>query len=164
MFLVAVFVGGMCAGSPTLALIESRYNLYSQNSIYFYDPDCSEIGDDGGGGGDGEKFEGGEETWDGSCSAVTSQREAWLEKYVSYIRSVASSNSLPWEMIPAQAFMESGGGAHEVCSFNPLGLKGSPSCDGSHRSFGSYEEAFQYYANRTYSVKAVKGKYPNDLS
>ncbi|MBR3252871.1 glucosaminidase domain-containing protein [Candidatus Saccharibacteria bacterium] len=330
-FLLAVFVGGMCAVSPTLALIESRYNLYSQNSIYFYDPDCSPIdrdlsckllfifdidgtldrtakytnteeiydgvveafkwmedngieykimtarngdgyergkswveteildkigtskkaddifyphvsankkaerakadgativfedkketvkmvveagmqavnvvlsdgsnrveGDnifhleasyanfvsivkqalanagkslsscpasDGGGGGEGG-YSNEDDKWDGSCTPVSTNRANWLSKYVDYIRSVASSNGLPWEMIPAQAFMESGGGVSEACPYNPLGLKGSPACDGSgHRSFGSYEEAFQYYVNGAHSVRMVKGKYPND--
>ena len=164
-FLLVMLVMVVCGGSPTFALITSRYNLYSQNDIYFYDPDvkdCIPRDEEGDGGGD--KYDGGEEKWDGvSCTPVSSQREEWLKKYETYIRSVAKKNQLPWEMIAAQAFMESGGGVHEACKFNPLGLKGSPSCDSSrHRSFNSYEEAFQYYANMTLSVKEVKGKYPDD--
>lgn len=40
-FLLAVFITGMCSAGSSLALEEGKYYLYDQNSIWFYDPDAS---------------------------------------------------------------------------------------------------------------------------
>ena len=171
-FLVAVFMVMMSAVSPVVALNKDEYNRYAQNSIYFYDPDTECIPREGGGGGGGDRYEG-DEKWDGSsCTEVTSSREAWLNRtkgsssrIIDNILSVAKSNSLPWELIPAQAFMESGGGKDDACDFNPLGLKvkaGHAGCANGFAKFGSYEEAFQYYVDSIKPIREVKGKYPDD--
>lgn len=105
----------------------------------------------------------GEEQWNGSCTGMTATRAAWLKKQIPGMQKVATANGLPWELIAAQAIAESGGGSQEVCPYNPLGLKGSgPSCNGRHRSFSSYEEAYQHYVDSIIPIKKVKHMYPSD--
>lgn len=151
---------------PVGALTEQEYNLYWQNSIFFYNPyEC--LGDYAGG--DEENEGGGGEQqlakieWDGNCSNVSSY-DARIRQYRDAVKQVADQNGLPWEGIMAQMILESGFMSHEACSYNPLGLKGQPSCDGQHRSFNSYEEAFNYYVNSIKSVRLAiqKGTFAND--
>lgn len=144
---------GVSSVNPVLALSEKELNLWWQNSIFFYDPysGCTPL--------DGETGE--SKGWDGSCSGVGSYSSK-IAEYWSEIYDVATSNGLPWEGIVAQLIGESSFMASEVCPYNPLGLKGEPSCDGKHRTFSSYKEAFSYYVNSIVPVKAAKGKFPND--
>lgn len=141
-------------------LTEKQINLYGQNSIFFYNPYGCTVGTTIPGKGNNAAYSG---DWDGSCTAVTPVREEWLLKQIGGMQTAASANGLPWELIAAQAIAESGGGSSEVCPYNPLGLKGSgPSCNGRHRSFSSYAEAYDHYVNNIISVRKVKGVYPND--
>ena len=164
-FLMAVFMVVMSAVSPVVALNKDEYNRYAQNSIYFYDPDGECIpGEEGDDGEPGEPFDGGEK-WDGSCSTMTQSRIDWVKKYLSALKTKASENGIPWELIPAQVFQESGGGKHEACANNPLGLKakkGHAKCSNGFAKFSSYEEAFQYYMDSIIPINELKGKYPQD--
>ena len=164
-FLMAVFMVMMSAVSPVVALNKDEYNRYAQNSIYFYDPDKECIpGEEGDDGEPGEPFEG-EEKWDGACSTMTQSRIDWVKKYLSALKTKASENGIPWELIPAQVFQESGGGKHEACANNPLGLKakkGHAKCSNGFAKFNSYEEAFQYYMDSIIPINELKGKYPQD--
>ena len=147
-----------------------RYDSYQ---VYFYnaqqcDPGTTIPGDPGGPIPDGEE-------WDGSCTPVTATRAAWIKKFLKVIQSVATKNGLPWELIVGQAFQESGGGLHEACDNNPLGLKANGEYIRSGKyctvhlgariakfaKFDSYDEAFNYYAN-TAAMNKVKNKYPNN--
>ena len=96
--------------------------------------------------------------WDGSCSSV-SKYDSKLKAQLNDIIKAAEANQSPWEALIAQMIMESGWSASEVCPYNPLGLKGSPSCDGSHRTFSNYTEAYSYYFSSIISVKKAAGKF-----
>lgn len=143
------------------ALSEGRFGKFSNYQIYFYDPDahkdCVEREDPGG----EDPTPGPTEGWDGHCSNIDTYGSK-IDKYFNSIYSIAQKNGLPWEGIVAQLIGESGFMSKEVCPFNPLGLKGSPSCDGKHRSFGSYDEAFNYYVNSIKPVREAMGKFKND--
>ena len=161
LILLTVFLPVGSAG----ALSEKLLRKYSNYQIYFYNVEqaCVSAATTPGSGGASAPFTGGGEQWNGSCTAMTATREAWLEKQISGMQAASTSNGLPWELIAAQTIAESGGASSEVCPYNPLGLKGSgPSCDGRHRTFSSYEEAYDHYVNNIISVKKVKGMYPND--
>lgn len=148
---------------PTFAKVilpTGRDEEFSQNDILFYNPDGCDPGSSAGGS-SGSYV--GEETWDGSCTSVTTQRASWLSRQVSAMQDVASANGLPWELIAGQALSESGGGSSEVCPYNPLGLKGSgPSCDGRHRTFSSYQDAYQHYVDNIKSIREIKNMFPSD--
>lgn len=164
---MAVVVMGATTVGPTLALNKGKYYLYDQNSIWFYDPDARiecEQGTTIPGDSPNGTFVGGE-SWDGSCSAMTASRIAWVEKYLSAMQKAASKNGIPWELIPAQTFQESGGGKQEACDNNPLGLKaksGHAACSNGFAKFSSHEEAFEYYMNSITPIRELKNKYPND--
>lgn len=154
---------GLLPGYSANALSDSLLKKFSQYDIMFYNPECSPGGTTPAANGTGEDPDDSWESWDGSCTAMTAQRAAWLKKQIPGMQAVATKNGIPWELIAGQALAESGGGASEICSYNPLGMKGSgPSCDGRHRSFSSYEEAYQHYVDSIVSIKAVKNKYPNN--
>ncbi len=157
--LTLVFLAGLVlatASQPVLALSDKETNLHGQNSIFFYDPHGGCI-DKNGESNDNTPTE----DWDGHCSDVGAYNSQ-IFKYFSSIYTVAQNNGLPWEGLMAQLIGESSFMANEVCPFNPLGLKGSPSCDGKHRSFNSYDEAFLYYVNDIVPVKKAKGKFADD--
>ena len=152
---------------PLLALDKNKFGRYSNYQIYFYDEDASRI--------DCEEMEDDEyedveyddsdikdnDEWDGHCSNIDSYG-GQIAKYFNTIYSVARRNGLPWEGIVAQLIGESGFMRNEVCAYNPLGLKGEPSCDGKHRTFSSYDEAFTYYVNSIRPVREAKGKFKDD--
>ncbi|MBQ3280182.1 glucosaminidase domain-containing protein [Candidatus Saccharibacteria bacterium] len=145
------------------ALSSERLGRFSNYRIYFYDPDAKCVEGTTIAGGRNSAPYAGDEQWNGSCTAMTATRATWLKKQIPGMQKVATANGLPWELIAAQAIAESGGGSQEVCPYNPLGLKGSgPSCNGRHRSFNSYEEAYQHYVDSIIPIKKVKYKYPND--
>ncbi len=96
--------------------------------------------------------------WNGSCSNV-SRFDSKLKEQLNDIIAAAEANQSPWEALVAQMIMESGWGSSEVCPYNPLGLKGEPSCDGSHRTFSNYTEAYSYYFSSIVSVKKAAGKF-----
>lgn len=140
-------------------------NKYNNYQVRFYNSEqaCVPGRTVPGSGGSSTPFVGDGQGWNGSCTAMTATRAAWLKKQIPGMQKVATANGIPWELIAAQAIAESGGGSNEVCPYNPLGLKGSgPSCNGRHRSFSSYEEAYQHYVDSIIPIKKVKGKYPND--
>ncbi len=143
---------------------DNRDDEFGENNIVFYNPKCPPGSTTPGTGGDGTPFSSSEEQWDGqSCTGVTSQRAEFLKKQISGMQAAASKGGIPWELIAGQSIAESGGGSHEVCPYNPLGLKGAgPKCDGSHRSFSSYEEAYTHYIENITSIKNIKNKFPND--
>ena len=147
--------------SATVKLPSGRDDEFGENNIVFYDPgNCTPGSTDDG---DGEGPFTGEEEWDGSCTAVTAERAEWLKKQISGMQAASSKGGIPWELIAGQTLGESGGGAHEACPYNPLGLKGSPSCDAAgHRTFSSYEEAYSYYIDHIISIRNIKNKFPND--
>ncbi|MBR3269811.1 glucosaminidase domain-containing protein [Candidatus Saccharibacteria bacterium] len=143
------------------ALSDWLTRKYSNYRIRFYNSeegrtreDCVEMGEGGEGSTGGNK-------WDGHCTNVDSYGSK-IEQYYDAIHSVAQNNGLPWEGIVAQLIGESGFMSNEVCPYNPLGLKGSPSCDGKHRTFNNYNEAFNYYVNSIIPVREAKGKFKND--
>lgn len=140
---------------PAAAISEWLEKLYSNYQIYFYNEEqnCVQSDDD-----DADK---GSKSWDGHCSNVDSYGDR-IEKYFDTIYAVAKNNGLPWEGIVAQLIGESSFMSKEVCPFNPLGLKGSPSCDGKHKTFSSYDQAFSYYVNSIKPVRMAMGKFPND--
>lgn len=145
-------------GCPAHALTEKQINLYSQNDIYFYDSgisNCEEMDETG------DEDNTPIDEWDGHCSDIGVYGDKILQ-YYDAIHTIALNNGLPWEAIVAQLIGESSFMAHEVCAFNPLGLKGEPSCDGKHRIFSSYEEAFNYYVNSIKPVREAMGKFRND--
>ena len=154
----------MASGLPTPVFAKvniPREDEFSENNIVFYDPEGCPPGSTRPGTGD-DPFTG-EEEWDGSCTELTSSRAEWLKKQISGMQAAASKGGIPWELIAGQTLGESGGGAHEACPYNPLGLKGKPSCDSAgHRTFSSYEEAYTYYIDSIKSIKAIKNKFPND--
>ena len=157
-----VFVLGflMVFSKPAFALSDWLMEKYSDYQVYFYNAEQKNcIPKDGGDPSDPENPGSGE--WDGHCSNISAYIPK-IEQYFDYIYSVAQNNGLPWEGIVGQLIGESGFMSREVCSFNPLGLKGSPSCDGKHRSFNSYEEAFNYYVNSIRPVREAMGKFKND--
>lgn len=147
--------------SGASALSEGLLRKYSNYQIRFFNREqgagnCIEMND-----GDGGNTGGGGNKWDGHCSNVDTYGSK-IEQYFNAIYAVAQNNGLPWEGIVAQLIGESSFMKAEVCPFNPLGLKGSPSCDGKHRSFGSYNEAFNYYVNSIRPVREAKGKFKNN--
>lgn len=103
--------------------------------------------------------------WNGSCSGVGSY-DSWINAHIDDIQTIAKRNGIPWEALLAQTIQESSGAQSEVCPYNPLGLKTndpSKACDSRmHRSFSSYQEAFQYYVDSIIPVREAKYKYPND--
>lgn len=161
-------------GREGTVISEPLLKKYDAYQIYFYNKEQACVsGSTIPGRGSGKSFVG-DEKWDGSCTNLSAERAAWIQKYLSVMQSTASSNGLPWELIAAQKFMESGVG-REACDYNPLGLKANKAYVNSGRycvvqlgkvtanfaKFSSYEEAFQYYVN-TAAMSKVKGKYPND--
>lgn len=155
LFLAFLFLA-LALTQPTLALTSHQINLYGQNSIFFYDPNanCVDMND--------ENDESSESVgWDGHCSDMSSYNSQ-IFKYFFDVYKVASSNGLPWEGLMAQLIGESSFMTREVCAFNPLGLKGEPSCDGKHRSFSNYDEAFAYYVNSIVPVRMAKGRFTSD--
>ena len=163
--LLAAFILTFC--QPASALSDALKKRYGDYQVYFYN---------------GEKdYEAEDDEWedvpciprsenesddppapyDGHCSGVNSYSSK-IEQYYDSIYSVAQRNGLPWEGIVAQLIGESSFMQHEACPYNPLGLKGSPNCDGKHRSFSSYDEAFSYYVNNIRPVREAKGKFKND--
>lgn len=142
--------------------LQKKYHNY-QIRFYNSEQECASGTIVGGGGEPNKHPYAGDEKWNGSCTGMTAARADWLKKQIPGMQKAATANGIPWELIAAQAIAESGGGSSEVCPYNPLGLKGSgPSCDGRHRSFNSYEEAYQHYVNNIIPIKKVKYKYPND--
>lgn len=163
MLFAVVFVLLVMPTGSASAVFDDKLNLYAQNSIFFYDPDCDNIvlnADSSG----GDFSSGEDEKWDGKCTDVNTQRGNWLATQIDAIRQVAANNYLPWEILAGQVFAERNWKEdRDVCPYNPLGLKGSPSCDASgHRTFNSYEEAYQYYVSRAKSILAIKGKFADD--
>lgn len=174
--LLAVFVLAFC--QPASALSDALKKRYGDYQVYFYngekdyeaeddewDDDECVPGTTKPGRGNGPEIESGWGQWTGSCTAMTQERINWLEKQIPDIQAAASKNGIPWELVPAQMFKESGGGKNEVCPYNPLGLKaknGYKSCNGTFATFSSYKEAYDYYMNNIIPVRAVKNKYPND--
>ena len=155
-------------GQSVSALKSERKIRYSNYQVYFYDPDadlqdCIEPEDpedpDNPDNPDNPVEPSG--PWDGHCSNIDSYSSK-IEQYFEVIYSVARNNGLPWEGIVAQLIGESRFMKDDVCAYNPLGLKGSPSCDGEHRIFSSYEEAFNYYVNSIRPVREAKGKFTDD--
>ncbi|MBQ3309135.1 glucosaminidase domain-containing protein [Candidatus Saccharibacteria bacterium] len=162
-FLASLILSGIIA-TPASALTDLQKIIFKENNIMFWNPDegiTEECYDGKDGRPNSIPDPGTGDKWDGHCSGVSSH-EDWLKTHISTIMSVAKSNGLPWEAIMAQTIQESSGGKKEVCSFNPLGLKGEPSCDGKHRSFGSYTEAFNYYVNKIIPVREAKGKFADN--
>ena len=162
----AIMMATSGATNAVMALDEHEYNLYWQNSIFFYNPyECEPGTTKPSKKKNKETPYSGEEVWDGSCSSMTATRIAWLRKYANALQKVASKNGIPWELIAAQTFQESGGGKHEACDHNPLGLKakkGHAKCSNGFAKFDSYEEAFQYYMDSIIPIKNLKNKYPDD--
>lgn len=159
--LFCLFIG-FAQPCSVMALTEREENLYSQNKILFYDPYdnplfCEDLTKDD----DGDTDTGESIGWDGHCSNVNAY-DSQISKYYDSIKKIADQNGLPWEGIVAQLIGESSFMSREVCPFNPLGLKGSPSCDGKHRTFSSYDEAFSYYVNSIKPVREAMGKFRND--
>ena len=159
--LISLLIGvGVTRGAWAGLKTEKEYNLYWQNSIFFYDPyEClggynDEEEEEEGGGGDPIE-------WDGNCSDLSSYTER-LEKFYPIIKQIAEQHNLPWEGIMAQFIQESSAGKKECASHNPLGLmiKGIKTC----RSFNSYEEAFNAYVNSYCAPKAAarNGRFAND--
>jgi len=174
--LLAVFVVAFC--QPASALSDKLKKRYGDYQVYFYnaekdykadedewDEEACEPGTTKPGRGNGPEVGDDWGQWTGSCTAMTQERINWLEKQIPDIQAAASMNGIPWELVPAQVFKESGGGKHEACAYNSLGLKaanGYRSCDGTFAEFSSYKEAYNYYMNHTIPIRAVKNKYPND--
>ena len=154
--LLAFLFLALALTQPTLALTSHQINLYGQNSIFFYDPNanCVDMNDE-----DDESSE--SVGWDGHCSDVSAYNSQ-IFKYFFDVYQVANSNGLPWEGLMAQLIGESSFMTREVCAFNPLGLKGEPSCDGKHRSFSNYDEAFAYYVNSIVPVRMARNRFAND--
>ncbi len=156
-------VGGASALSEKLLRKYSNYQVYFYNAEQECEPGYTRPGS-GGAGGAGGTFTG-DEVWDGSCSTMTAARIEWVQKYLPAMQEAASKNGIPWELIPAQTFQESGGGKQEACDNNPLGLKakkGQASCSNGFAKFNSHEEAFDYYMNSITPIRELKGQYPND--
>lgn len=148
------------------ALSDKLLRKYSNYQIYFYnqEQECEPGYTVPGAGGAGGSFTG-DEVWDGGCSTMTGARIEWVQKYLPAMQEAASKNGIPWELIPAQTFQESGGGKQEACDNNPLGLKakkGQASCSNGFAKFNSHEEAFDYYMNSITPIRELKGQYPND--
>lgn len=153
-------VGGASALSEKLLRKYSNYQIYFYNAEQECEPGYTRPGTGGAGG----SFAG-DEVWDGSCSTMTAARIEWVQKYLPAMQEAASKNGIPWELIPAQTFQESGGGKQEACDNNPLGLKakkGQASCSNGFAKFNSHEEAFDYYMNSITPIRELKGQYPND--
>ena len=153
-------VGGASALSEKLLRKYSNYQIYFYNAEQECEPGYTRPGTGGAGG----SFAG-DEVWDGSCSAMTAARIEWVQKYLPAMQEAASKNGIPWELIPAQTFQESGGGKREACDNNPLGLKakkGQASCSNGFAKFNSHEEAFDYYMNSITPIRELKGQYSND--
>lgn len=155
-----VFVFGflMVFSQPVSALSEWLIDRYSDYQIYFYNAEQKNCIDRDGG---VSPENPGSSEWDGHCSNINAYVPK-IEQFFDHIYSIAQNNGLPWEGIVGQLIGESSFMRNEVCPFNPLGLKGSPSCDGAHRTFSSYEEAFNYYVNSIRPVREAMGKFKND--
>lgn len=163
---IFMFLGASCSlttapawGAKKPVITDDLIDRYDNYQIYFYNAEQKNCIERGGEGGDPENPGNGE--WDGHCSNINTYAPK-IEQYFDYIYSVAQNNGLPWEGIVAQLIGESSFMSREACAFNPLGLKGSPSCDGKHRIFSSYEEAFNYYVNSIRPVREAMGKFKND--
>jgi len=150
------------APSATFALDDALLRLFAENNIIFYNPENSSDYDPCSNSDNGNRFHGDGEHWDGSCNSITGANAAWIKSQISYIQNISSRYGLPWEVIIAQSFAESGGAKNEVCPYNPIGIKGSPNCDGAHRTFSSYNEAWDYYAEHAVSVGLAKNLFPSD--
>ena len=164
-FLMAIVGFEMVLAQKVFAVDDSMWSRYAQNSIFFYDPDDCHYGKSGGSGSGFGSGGGGGGSWDGTCTSVSSYYSK-MSKYYDAVHDVAERNGLPWEGIMAQLIGESSLGAHEVCAYNPLGLKpgksGLPTCDGKHAIFDSYDAAFNHYVHGIRPVREAMGKFKND--
>ncbi|MBR3180018.1 glucosaminidase domain-containing protein, partial [Candidatus Saccharibacteria bacterium] len=170
LYIIAVVIFSLVPTSSIQALSEARIRWYDSNQIMFYNPEEGCVPSGGtvtenptapGATGGNTTFvsEGNEHGhWEGGCSGMGSYDD-FLRKYNGPIRTAAARNGVPWEAMISQMIIESGGGVHEVCANNPLGLKGEPSCDGQHRIFSSHEEAFNYYFSSIIPVKRSAGRF-----
>ncbi|MBR3323958.1 glucosaminidase domain-containing protein [Candidatus Saccharibacteria bacterium] len=176
---IFVFLGLFCgltavpAEAKKSVITDKLIDKYDNYQIYFYNAEQCEPGTTTPGtpidlDPDGIPIPEGEK-WNGSCTPMTTERINWISTQISDIQAAASENGIPWELVPAQVFKESGGGKHEpICggvkSYNPLGLKakaGMRSC-GEFAVFNNYKEAYNYYMNSIYPIRALKNKYPNN--
>ncbi len=146
------------------ALDETTLQIFAQNDIIGYNPECSTTNN---GTDPGTRYRGNSNKyghWDGHCNNI-SHYYSWLEKQYNTVVTVASKYKLPWETFLAQAIAEGGAGRSEVCPYNSLGIRaysGGKTCDGVWAQFDSYEDMWNKYATRTVGLREGQGKFPQD--
>ena len=152
---LAIVISGSLAPGRSVALSEIQLDEFARNSILFYDPGTcipspkipSESPYRPGEGG---------WYWDGSCSSLSSRYIEMLNRDFDAIKAAADGAGVPWEVIPAQAIVESKWGDSEVyrqCN-NPLGITGG-NCAGGYARYGSIQEAYYEYTQTAVVQEAV---------